>query len=126
MSLVRSELRTAVDLAGRYAKEAAEKGEAYHAVQYQILQKRITALLGEAEKLLEAETLLHLAGPALRAGVTYHQKTAHAAHALPGSREREGYASEADEALWKLRLDSSQKGAAAVLDALAAMQGGES
>ena len=79
-------------------------------------------LRAEVERL---EGLLRLAGPALRAAQTYHYKRAHAAHALPGSRDRAGYEIEANEALFRLRLDSAQKGAAAVLAALKSEEGEE-
>lgn len=60
---------------------------------------------------------LALAVPMLKAGVKYDQQRAHAAHALPGSRERSTHELSAGMALYELRRESVQAGARAALAA---------
>lgn len=108
---------------GRPKPFADQPGTHEHTCPVPSLRAALTAPAPAESDELRAEVtrlegLLRLAGPALRAAQTYHYKRAHAAHALPGSRDRAGYEIEANEALFRLRLNSSQKGAAAVLDAL--------
>lgn len=101
---------------GELVANGLYEGDARMMAAAPTLARQVVELAGEVERLREA--LMH-AAPMLRMGITYNQKSAHAAHALPGSRDRQRYESEASDALFRLRYDFIQDGAERALAALA-------
>lgn len=77
---------------------------------------------GMAELPNPAADHLKAVQPLLIAATTFGYKRAHAAHALPGSRDRNTYDSEAQAALVELRGDSNLKAGTAALEYLESVE----